>query len=148
MTTPRDIPPHVADVLRDSIEITLPTPDDFLKIKETLTRIGIASLRGQTLYQSCHILHKRGKYYIMSFKELFLLDGKAATTAFSDDDRARRNTIARMLEEWGLLTIVNPMTLAAAGMLPPGQVTVLPFREKGQWQLVSKYAIGKKRDIV
>jgi hypothetical protein len=145
MTTPREVPPHVADVLRASVEITLPTPDDFLKIKETLTRIGIASTRGNTLFQSCHILHKRGHYYIMHFKELFLLDGKASSTDFTDEDRARRNSIAGMLEEWGLLKIVRDQPMIG-GVLQPGQVTVLPFRDKKDWQLVSKYAIGKKRD--
>src|SRR3954465_1608612 len=102
MEKPREVPPHVAAVIKDCVEVLLPTPDDFLKVKETLTRIGVASRKDSTLFQSCHILHKQGKYYIVSFKELFLLDGKASQTEFTDDDRARRNSIANMLSDWGL----------------------------------------------
>ncbi len=141
----REIPPHVAAVLKDAIEVTLPTPDDFLKVKETLTRIGVASRKDPpTLYQSCHILHKQGKYYIIHFKELFLLDGKASQTQFEDSDRARRNSIANMLAAWGLVVLVDPARSASL-VSPAGSVTVLPFREKSGWTLVPKYEIGKKR---
>ena len=141
---PKEIPPHVAAVIRDCVEVTLPSPDDFLKVKETLTRIGVASRKDKTLFQSCHILHKQGHYYIVHFKELFLLDGKAQQTQFEDDDRARRNTIANMLADWGLVVLLDPAK-SAAPLAQPTQVTVLPFREKAQWQLVPKYEIGKKR---
>jgi hypothetical protein len=122
----------------------LPSADDFLKVKETLTRIGIASRKDRKLYQSCHILHKQGKYYIVHFKELFLLDGKTQQTVFDDTDRGRRNTIANMLSEWGLIELVNPER-SASPVIPPNQVTVLPYREKDEWLLVAKYEIGKKR---
>jgi Bacteriophage translational regulator len=138
------LPPHVAAVIRNCIEVTLNAPDDFLKVKETLTRIGIASRKEQKLFQSCHILHKQGRYYIVHFKELFLLDGKMGQTQFDEADIARRNTIANMLSDWGLVTLVDPKKSAAPVSLP-GQITVLPFREKGEWQLVAKYEIGKKR---
>lgn len=141
---PREIPPHVAAVIKDCIEVLLPTPDDFLKVKETLTRIGVASRKDATLFQSCHILHKQGKYYIVSFKELFLLDGKAAHTDFSADDRARRNSIANMLSDWGLVTLVDALK-SADPLAAAGQITVIPFREKQNWTLVAKYEIGKKR---
>lgn len=142
--TAKEIPPHVAAVIRECVEVTLPTPDDFLKVKETLTRIGVASRKDKTLFQSCHILHKQGHYYIVHFKELFLLDGKASQTQFEDADKARRNSIANMLAEWGLVVLVDP-TRSATLTTPPGQVTVLPFREKAEWNLVPKYEIGKKR---
>lgn len=138
------VPPHVAQVIRDSIEIRLKTPDDFLKVKETLTRIGVASRRDKKLYQSCHILHKQGKYYLVHFKELFLLDGKTQQTKFDDADKARRNTIANMLSEWGLVELVHPQR-SAEPTLPPNHVTIIPFREKENWTLVAKYEIGKKR---
>lgn len=147
MLTPhevKDIPPHVAAVIRECVEVLLPTPDDFLKVKETLTRIGVASRKDKTLFQSCHILHKQGKYYIVHFKELFLLDGKAAQTQFEEADAARRNTIVNMLAEWGLVKLVNPAK-SADPVVPVAQVTILPFREKGEWNLVPKYEIGKKR---
>lgn len=124
------------------VEVRLGEQDDFLKVKETLTRIGVASRKDQTLYQSCHILHKQGKYYIVHFKELFLLDGKPAN--FSDDDKGRRNTIASLLEEWGLVKIVDPAK-SAEPKLPLSQVKILPFKEKDQWTLVSKYNIGRKK---
>lgn len=139
--------PHVAAVIQDCIEIVLPSPDDFLKVKETLTRIGVASHKAPErprLYQSCHILHKRGQYYLVHFKELFLLDGKAAQTRFDETDRARRNTIANMLAEWGLVRLVDP-SKSAAPVVPLSQVTVIPYRDKGNWELVTKYEIGKKR---
>lgn len=141
---PQILLPHVAAVIRDCVEVTLPSPDDFLKVRETLTRIGVASRRDKTLYQSCHILHKQGRYYIVHFKELFLLDGKAQQTVFDDTDKARRNTIANMLAEWGLVKLVDPKQ-SAAPAIPVGQVTIIPFREKSQWTLVAKYEIGKKR---
>jgi hypothetical protein len=123
------------------VEVRLGEQDDFLKVKETLTRIGVASRKDQSLYQSCHILHKQGKYYIVHFKELFMLDGKPAN--FSDEDKARRNTIAGLLEEWGLVKIVEPS--AVENKIPLNQVKILPFKEKDQWTLVSKYNIGRKR---
>jgi hypothetical protein len=124
------------------IEVRLGEQDDFLKVKETLTRVGVASRKDQTLYQSCHILHKQGKYYIVHFKELFMLDGKPAN--FSDDDKGRRNTIANLLEEWGLVKIVEREKVAEP-RLPLNQVKILPFKEKDQWTLVSKYNIGRKK---
>ena len=138
------LPPHVAAVIRECVEVMLPTPDDFLKVKETLTRIGVASRKDKTLFQSCHILHKQGHYYIVHFKELFLLDGKASQTQFEESDKARRNSIANMLAEWGLVALVNPAT-SASPTTPLGTVTVLPFRDKADWNLVPKYEIGKKR---
>lgn len=138
-------PPHVSAVLRDSVEVGLYSGDDFLKVKETLTRMGVASRQQRVLYQSCHILHKQGKYYIISFKELFLLDGKSARTSFTEDDRARRNTIANLLAEWKLVKLVDP-TKSASPVVPVSTITVLPFREKAQWKLIAKYDIGKKRE--
>ena len=128
------------------VEVTLPTPDEFLKVKETLTRIGVASRKDNILFQSCHILHKAGRYYIIHFKELFLLDGKAQQTQFTEIDKARRNTIANMLAEWGLVVLCCPER-SADPIVPISQVMVLPFKEKQNWQLVAKYAIGKKRDV-
>lgn len=124
------------------VEVTLKEPDDFLKIKETLTRIGVASKKNKTLYQSCHILHKQGKFYIVHFKEMFALDGKA--TDFSEEDLGRRNTIAKLLEDWGLLAIVSPGTVITP-RVTMNQVKILPFGEKKDWVLESKYQIGKKR---
>ena len=140
----KELPPHVADVIRDCVEVRLPSPDDFLKVKETLTRIGVASRKDKTLFQSCHILHKQAHYYIVHFKELFLLDGKAAHTVFDESDKARRNTIANMLAEWGLVILVD-VKKSAEPLAPQGTVTILPFREKAEWNLVAKYEIGKKR---
>lgn len=127
--------------LAHGIEITLPTPDDFLKIKETLTRIGIKSKRDNILYQSCHILHKRGKYYILNFKEFFLLDGKEAD--FSDDDFRRRNTITKLLEQWGICKVVNPEDISL--LVPISEITIIPFKEKKNYQLVSKYTVGGRK---
>jgi hypothetical protein len=141
-----NLPPHVAAVIRDCIEVTLPSPDEFLKVKETLTRIGVASRRDKTLYQSCHILHKQGKYYIVHFKELFLLDGKTQQTVFEDADKLRRNTIANLLADWGLVVLVDEDK--SIEELPPGQITIIPYREKAEWKLVAKYEIGKKRQVV
>jgi hypothetical protein len=137
--------PHVAAVIRDCVEVTLPSPNDFLKVKETLTRIGVASRKDKTLYQSCHILHKQGHYYIVAFKELFLLDGKAAQTQFTEEDKARRNTIANMLAEWGLVVLVD-VAKSASPVCPLSQITILPFKDKQNWVLVAKYEIGKKKD--
>ena len=122
-------------------EVTLKEPDDFLKIKETLTRIGIASRKDKILYQSCHILHKQKKYYIVHFKELFALDGKP--TDFSDTDEGRRNTIINLLAEWGLLTIVEPKKTEEP-ITPLNQIKILSYKEKHDWNLVTKYNIGKR----
>lgn len=138
------MPKHVADIIRDCVEVRLTSPENFLKVKETLTRIGIASRKDKILYQSCHVLHKQGKYYIVHFKELFLLDGKVSRTNFEDADRARRNTIANLLAEWGLIELVNP-TRSAEPIALPNQVVVLPFREKSEWTLLAKYEIGKRK---
>lgn len=123
------------------IEVLLKEPDDFLKVKETLTRIGIASRKTKILYQSCHILHKQGKYYIVHFKELFALDGKP--TDFSDSDEGRRNTIVNLLAEWGLIKIATP-DKTKEPVTPLSQIKVLPYKEKSEWELVTKYNIGKK----
>ena len=120
------------------LEITLNEPDDFLKIRETLTRIGVASRKDQKLYQSCHILHKQGRYFIVHFKELFLLDGKPSNLLLNDIQR--RNTIATLLADWGLITLVNPEE--AKDIAPLRQIKVIPFKEKSEWQLCPKYNIG------
>jgi len=127
--------------VEELVEITLAKPDDFLKVKETLTRIGISSKTEKKLYQSCHILHKRGKYYIVHFKELFALDGLPST--LTEADIARRNTIVTLLDEWGLVKNVDPTKTAnvTAGL---GQIKIIPHKEKGDWELVPKYHIGKK----
>ncbi len=130
------------DIFRGvGVEVTLPTPDSFLKIKETLTRIGISSRKDKKLFQSCHILHKKGRYSILHFKELFILDGKHNT--FTEEDHARRNTIVNLLEEWELVDIVNAEKVANAGSL--STIKVIPFSQKGEWELVAKYNIGKKK---
>lgn len=129
------------EILKDLVEVKLSDPDCFLKVKETLTRIGIASKRDQTLYQSCHILHKRGKYYITHFKEMFLLDGK--DSSLSEDDIKRRNTIVKLLSEWGLIQVIDPLQISDRMGL--SNIKVLPFKESGSWTLVSKYSIGKKQ---
>ena len=126
------------------IEIKLKKEDDFLKVKETLTRIGVASKKDKTLYQSCHILHKQGRYYIVHFKELFALDGKPSN--FSEGDIARRNTIVNLLKEWGLIEIVIPASTESP-VSPISQIKVLPHKEKNDWELVAKYNIGKKKKI-
>ena len=123
------------------IEIKLKQPDDFLKVKETLTRIGVASKKSNTLFQSCHILHKQGKYYIVHFKELFALDGKQ--TDLDDDDISRRNTISKLLAEWGLVEIVSEQQLIPADSM--SSIKVIPFNQKEEWELVAKYNIGKKK---
>lgn len=126
--------------INNMIEIELKEQDDFLKIKETLTRIGVASTKNKTLYQSCHILHKKQKYYIVHFKELFALDGKDSN--MTENDIARRNTIVSLLEEWNLLTVKNPEKM---GNLKVNitQLKILNHKEKGEWQLAAKYNIGK-----
>lgn len=128
--------------VEDMVEVTLREKDDFLKIKETLTRIGIASKKEQILYQSCHILHKQGRYYIVHFKELFALDGKP--TNFSEDDIARRNTIVNLLSEWGLVSIVNSKKTEEP-ICQLNFIKILPFKEKEEWQLIAKYNIGKRK---
>tara|TARA_B100002019_G_scaffold127758_1_gene109953 strand:- start:559 stop:1005 length:447 start_codon:yes stop_codon:yes gene_type:complete len=124
----------------DMLEVTIKQPDDFLKIRETLTRIGVASRKDKTLYQSCHILHKQGKYYITHFKELFALDGKKSTLV--ENDIQRRNTIALLLQDWSLIEIVD--TSKVENKAPLSQIKVLPFKEKNDWDLTAKYNIGKK----
>ena len=123
------------------LEVRLNEPDDFLKVRETLYRIGVASRKDKTLFQSCHILHKQGKYYIVHFKELFALDGK--DTNLSENDIARRNTIANLLSDWGLVDVVGTTSVEAA---PLSQIKVISFKEKGDWKLETKYNIGKKKD--
>ena len=123
------------------LEVTIKQPDDFLKIRETLTRIGVASRKDKTLFQSCHILHKQGKYFITHFKELFALDGKS--TNISENDIARRNTIANLLSDWGLVNVVGTSTVEPA---PLSQIKVISFREKNDWILETKYNIGKKKE--
>tara|TARA_B110000503_G_C6900400_1_gene310460 strand:- start:49 stop:441 length:393 start_codon:yes stop_codon:yes gene_type:complete len=124
------------------VEVELSNEEAFLKIKETLTRIGVASRKEKKLYQSCHILHKRGKYYLTHFKELFTLDGK--DSSFSEEDAGRRNTIANLLEEWGLIKIVDPEK-TQGNVAPLSQIKILPFKEKPEWELIAKYNIGVRR---
>jgi|TARA_B100001939_G_scaffold334566_1_gene335650 hypothetical protein len=128
----------------DMIEVVLREPDDFLKVRETLTRIGVASRKEKKIYQSCHILHKQGKYYIVHFKELFALDGKK--TNFSLNDVQRRNRIVQLLSDWGLIGVVNAEQIA--DLAPLNQIKVLAFKEKGEWTLESKYNIGRKKQEV
>tara|TARA_R100001480_G_scaffold112130_1_gene113084 strand:+ start:745 stop:1176 length:432 start_codon:yes stop_codon:yes gene_type:complete len=123
------------------LEVTIKEPDDFLKIRETLTRIGVASRKERKIYQSCHILHKQGRYFIVHFKELFALDGKTANIFVNDIER--RNTIGKLLSDWGLIELVNKEDLNSA---PLSQIKVLPFKEKKEWILEPKYNIGKKPD--
>ena len=123
------------------LEVTLKQPDDFLKIRDTLSRIGVASRKDKTLFQSCHILHKQGKYYIVHFKELFALDGKKATLV--ENDVQRRNTISVLLQDWNLLSIVKPE--AAENKAPLSQIKIIAFKEKSEWNLQAKYNIGKKQ---
>ena len=125
------------------IEVKLNEPDDFLKVRETLTRIGVASRKEKKLYQSCHILHKQGKYFIVHFKELFALDGKYANITINDVQR--RNRITRLLVDWGLVDVVNEE--AILDIAPLNQIKVLPYRDKGEWTLEQKYNIGKKTRV-
>ena len=128
--------------IKELVEVTLPDPENFLKVKETLSRIGVASKKDKTLYQSCHILHKQGKYYIVHFKQLFLLDGKQSD--FSEDDRGRLNAIANLLDEWELVTLVDE-SKSADPVAPLSQIKIISHKEKSEWNLVAKYNIGKKR---
>lgn len=130
------------NIIDTLLEIKLFQEDDFLKVRETLTRIGVASRKDKTLYQSCHILHKQGKFYIVHFKEMFALDGKP--TNFSDEDKGRRNTIANLLEDWGLIEIVDAEQ-AKDPIAALNQIKILPHKEKNEWTLVQKYNIGRKK---
>jgi hypothetical protein len=123
------------------LEVGLKEPDDFLKVRETLSRIGVASRKERKLYQSCHILHKQGRYFITHFKELFALDGKVVN--LSENDIARRNTIANLLKDWGLVDIIG----SAEPVAPLSQIKVLSFKEKNEWELSTKYNIGKKKEV-
>ena len=123
------------------LEVSLNDSEDFLKVRETLSRIGVASKKDKVLYQSCHILHKKGRYFITHFKELFALDGKEAD--FQDNDLQRRNTIAKLLQDWGLVSILTEVEDYA----PLSQIKVIAYKEKGEWTLESKYNIGKKRQV-
>jgi len=123
------------------VEVRLKQPDDFLKVRETLTRIGVASRNENKLYQSCHILHKQGRYYIVHFKELFLLDGKESN--FSENDVQRRNKITKLLSDWGLVNIVNETLVEDASSI--SQIKIIPHKEKAEWELVPKYSIGSKK---
>lgn len=124
------------------VEVVLVEEDDFLKVRETLTRIGVSSRKEKVLYQSCHILHKQGKYYITHFKELFALDGKPST--ITENDIQRRNAIANLLEEWGLIKVVN-YDIIENNMAPIHQIKIISFKEKDDWELIAKYNIGKKK---
>ena len=123
------------------LEVGLNEPDDFLKVRETLSRMGVASRKERKLYQSCHILHKQGKYYIVHFKELFALDGKQ--TNLTENDIARRNTISNLLKDWGLISIMGD----SSNVAPLSQIKVLSFRKKDEWELCTKYNIGKKKEV-
>jgi hypothetical protein len=127
--------------LESLVEVKLKIDEDFLKVRETLTRIGVASKKEQRLFQSCHILHKQGLYYIVHFKELFGLDGKPSN--FSEEDIARRNTIANLISEWGLVTLVDTQKTKEP-VAPMSQIKIIPFKEKDEWELVTKYNIGRK----
>ncbi len=124
------------------VEVTLNEQDDFLKVRETLTRIGIASRKDKTLYQSCHVLHKQGRYYIVHFKELFALDGKPAN--FDQGDLERRNTIANLLNDWGLIKLVDE-SKSADPVAPMSQIKIIPHKDKDEWTLEAKYTIGRKK---
>lgn len=124
------------------IEVSLPDEDAFLKVKETLTRIGVSSRKEKTLYQSCHILHKQGRYAIVHFKELFYLDGKPSN--ISENDIQRRNAIAMLLDDWGLISVINKRSIEE-NIAPLHQIKIIAFKEKNDWDLIAKYQIGKKR---
>lgn len=128
--------------VENMVQVTLKSDDDFLKVRETLTRIGVASRKDNTLFQSCHILHKQGNYYIVHFKELFHLDGKPSN--FDESDLARRNTIANLLQDWGLVDIVNK-DMSTDPVIPVSHIKIIPHKEKNNWQLVPKYNIGRKK---
>lgn len=129
---------NIVDTL---VEVLLSKEDDFLKVRETLTRIGVPSKKDKTLFQSCHILHKQARYYIVHFKELFMLDGKPSD--FSDNDKGRRNAIANLLQEWGLVRIVDKQSTTEP-LVPLSQIKILAYKEKDDWMLVPKYNIGRK----
>jgi hypothetical protein len=130
------------NAVSNMVEVLLEKEDDFLKVRETLTRIGVASRKTNTLFQSCHILHKQGKYYIVHFKELFALDGKPFT--FSEEDQGRRNAIANLLDEWGLVKLVDK-NKSSEPIVPITKIKIIPFKEKNDWELIAKYNIGKKK---
>ena len=136
--------PEIAWSQDQMIEVTLNEPDDFLKVRETLTRIGVASRKEKKIYQSCHILHKQGRYYIVHFKELFALDGKSANLSINDVQR--RNRIITLLSDWGLITILRPEQII--DVAPLNQIKVLSYKDKGDWTLERKYNIGKKKKVV
>ena len=136
--------PEIAWSQDQMIEVTLNEPDDFLKVRETLTRIGVASRKEKKIYQSCHILHKQGRYYIVHFKELFALDGKSANLSINDVQR--RNRIITLLSDWGLITILRPEQII--DVAPLNQIKVLSYTDKGDWTLETKYNIGKKKKVV
>jgi hypothetical protein len=129
-------------MVENMVEVRLKKEDDFLKIRETLTRIGVSSRKNKTIYQSCHILHKQGRYYIVHFKELFALDGKPSN--FGEEDMGRRNTIANLLAEWGLVELVEE-NKSSEPTAPLSQIKILPHKEKNEWNLVAKYNLGKKK---
>lgn len=129
--------------ISDLVEIKLKEEDDFLKVRETLTRIGVASKKDKVLYQSCHILHKKGLYYLVHFKELFALDGKE--TDLSENDLARRNAIAKLLEDWGLVTVVNKAQVENPPPIFLSQIKIISHKEKDEWELITKYNIGKRK---
>jgi hypothetical protein len=131
------------DLIKDLVEITFPEKDDFLKIRETLSRIGVASRKEKELFQSCHILHKRGKYYITHFKELFKLDGKPSS--LEEGDIGRRNTIITLLAQWKLVSVVNPNQIKEP-TAPLSQIKIIPFKEKIEWKLTTKYSIGGTKE--
>ena len=135
--------PEIKWSANQMIEITLNEPDDFLKVRETLTRIGVASRKEKKIYQSCHILHKQGRYYIVHFKELFALDGKHAN--LTQNDVQRRNRIIQLLCDWGLVTVITPEKVT--DIAPLNQIKVLAYKEKGDWILETKYNIGKKKKV-
>jgi hypothetical protein len=123
------------------VEVELPNEESFLKVKETLTRIGIASKKEKKLFQSCHILHKQGKYYIVHFKELFMLDGKINN--FDEEDKGRRNTIVGLLQQWDLIKVLSPSKIEEP-VAPLSQIKILPYKDKNEWELAAKYSIGRK----
>jgi len=129
--------------IQDLVEVTLNEADDFLKVRETLTRIGVASKKDKTLFQSCHILHKQGKYYIVHFKELFALDGKP--TDLTENDLARRNAIVKLLQDWGLVKVINESQIQVPEPIFISQVKIISHKEKHEWQLVPKYNIGGRK---
>jgi len=131
--------------ISDLVEVKLIEEDDFLKVRETLTRIGVASKKDKILYQSCHILHKQGRYFIVHFKELFALDGKP--TDISENDLARRNAIAKLLEDWGLVEIVNKKQIETPEPIFLSQVKIISHKEKSEWELIPKYNIGKRKTV-